>query len=115
MAPHKRKRASEESEEDSDSVFSTIQADDDDDIDISSALAAKHTQNAAMDDLDNGDDGSDDDEFGDFINESIARRNVKGGTDMLKKIKAKGKGKGDVGGGSFQSMGASILLIFHRL
>ncbi|KIM69754.1 hypothetical protein SCLCIDRAFT_1208269 [Scleroderma citrinum Foug A] len=104
MAPQKRKRASKESGEDSDSAFSIVQADDED-IDISSALVAKHTQNATVVGSDNGGDRSDDDEFGEFINDSIARRNVKGGTDMLKKIKRKGKGKGEVGGGSFQSMG----------
>jgi len=114
MAPQKRKRASEESGEDSDSTFSIIKADDED-VDISSALIAKHTQNATLDDSDNGGDRSDDDEFGEFINDSIARRNVKGGTDMLKKIKSKGKGKGEVGGGSFQSMGASILRMLYDL
>lgn len=114
MAPQKRKRASEESGEDSDSTFSIVQADDED-IDISSALVAKHTRNTTVDGSDNGDDRSDDDEFGEFINDSIARRNVKGGTDMLKKIKRKGKGKGEVGGGSFQSMGTSILRMLYRL
>ncbi|KAL4073888.1 P-loop containing nucleoside triphosphate hydrolase protein [Scleroderma yunnanense] len=102
MAP-KRKRADEEGEEDSDSAFSIVRPDDD--VDISSALTVHRAQKATVDGSDNGGDGTDDDELGDFINDSIARRNIKGGTDLLKKIKSKGKGKGDVGGGSFQSMG----------
>ncbi|KAF8844276.1 DEAD-domain-containing protein [Paxillus ammoniavirescens] len=95
MTLQKRKRSVED-EEDSD--FSVVQADDDIDIDISSALTGKPAGP-------NTDGDDDDDELQEFIHDSITKRNVKGGTEMLKKIKSKGKGKGDVGGGSFQSMG----------
>lgn len=40
-----------------------------------------------------------------FIRESIQRHNKKAGTEILRQSK-KSKIKGDVGGGSFQSMGA---------
>ncbi|KAI0305644.1 DEAD-domain-containing protein [Multifurca ochricompacta] len=45
-----------------------------------------------------------------MLSRSIARRNVKDGTEFLKNTKGKGKkklAKGEVGGGSFQSMGLS--------
>ena len=42
-----------------------------------------------------------------IIRESISKRDMKGGTEMLKKTKGKAKiAKGEIGGGSFQSMGA---------
>ncbi|KAH8827988.1 P-loop containing nucleoside triphosphate hydrolase protein [Flagelloscypha sp. PMI_526] len=51
------------------------------------------------------DDGSED-ELDDIINSSIVQRNVKQGTSVLKHAKGKAKiQKGEVGGGSFQSMG----------
>ncbi|KAJ7579187.1 P-loop containing nucleoside triphosphate hydrolase protein [Mycena floridula] len=66
-----------------------------DEIDISSSLAFKKPR---------ANEQSDDDL--DFIQDSIAKRNVKGGTEALKKVKGKAKMvKGEVGGGSFQSMG----------
>jgi ATP-dependent RNA helicase DDX54/DBP10 len=110
MTLQKRKRSVED-EEDSD--FSVVQADDDIDIDISSALTGKPARKGPLTGPNTDDD--DDDELQEFIHDSIAKRNVKGGTEMLKKIKNKGKGKGDVGGGSFQSMGVYHLIIRQRL
>jgi hypothetical protein len=53
-----------------------------------------------------GGEGEDDADLADFIQSSIAKRNVKSGTDVLKKTKGKTKiAKGEIGGGSFQSMG----------
>jgi ATP-dependent RNA helicase DDX54/DBP10 len=46
-----------------------------------------------------------------FIHHAIAKRNVKDGTELLKKtskVKGKGKAKGETGGGSFQSMGTCM-------
>lgn len=43
-----------------------------------------------------------------FIQDAITKRNVKEGTEFLKKtskVKGKGKARGEIGGGSFQSMG----------
>jgi hypothetical protein len=53
------------------------------------------------------DDGTDDDtELEEMIRNSISRRNVKDGTELLKNTKGKKKlAKGELGGGSFQSMG----------
>ncbi|KAL1748864.1 P-loop containing nucleoside triphosphate hydrolase protein [Schizophyllum fasciatum] len=96
MAPVKRKRAEED---DSDSGYSVVAAQDDDDesMDISSALVGKKPRLEE-------DDG--DDDLQDFIQTSIAKRNIKSGTEVVKKVKGKSKiTKGEVGGGSFQSMG----------
>lgn len=43
-----------------------------------------------------------------LIRESIAKRNIRDGKELLKKtskVKGKGKAKAEMGGGSFQSMG----------
>lgn len=51
-----------------------------------------------------------------FIQESIAKRDVKGGTHMVKSTKGKQKvAKGEVGGGSFQSMGTAKWILLTRL
>jgi len=60
------------------------------------------------------DDGTDDDtEFEEMIRHSISKRNVKDGTELLKSTKGKKKklAKGEVGGGSFQSMGIAFVAI----
>lgn len=102
MAPQKRKRAVQE-DEDSDSDYQVVPAASDDelDVDISGTLTGKRPR---RDDPENQSEQNDDD-IEELVHDSIAKRNVKGGTEMLKKIKSKGKGKGDIGGGSFQSMG----------
>jgi ERCC4-type nuclease len=54
------------------------------------------------------DDGMDDDDtdLEEMIRTSISKRNVKNGTELLKNTKGKkGLTKGELGGGSFQSMG----------
>lgn len=54
------------------------------------------------------DDVDDDSELEEMIRRSITRRNVKDGTELLKNTKGKKRlTKGEVGGGSFQSMGTS--------
>ena len=54
------------------------------------------------------DDVDDDTELEEMIRRSITRRNVKDGTEVLKNTKGKKRlTKGEVGGGSFQSMGTS--------
>ncbi|KAJ7045551.1 P-loop containing nucleoside triphosphate hydrolase protein [Mycena alexandri] len=67
-------------------------------IDISNALTGKRQRTQPEHDSD--------DELGDLIRTSIAKRDVKNGTEVVKKVKGKTKlAKGEVGGGSFQSMG----------
>ncbi|KAI9442286.1 DEAD-domain-containing protein [Lactarius indigo] len=52
------------------------------------------------------DDADDDTELEEMIRRSITRRNIKDGTELLKNTKGKKRlTKGEVGGGSFQSMG----------
>lgn len=76
----------------------------DDEVDISSALTGKQDAKRRKQDVD------EDADLQEMIQQSIAKRNVKGGTEAVKKAKGKGKmAKGEVGGGSFQSMGASRL------
>ncbi|KAF5393457.1 hypothetical protein D9757_000611 [Collybiopsis confluens] len=68
------------------------------DVDIFSALTAKKPKNDS--------ESENEDDFIAFLQDSIAKRNVKNGTELLKKTKGKAKlAKGEVGGGSFQSMG----------
>jgi ATP-dependent RNA helicase DDX54/DBP10 len=70
-------------------------------VDISNALAGAGKRQRTQTERDS------DDELGDFIKTSIAKRDIKNGTEVVKKVKGKSKlAKGEVGGGSFQSMGA---------
>lgn len=114
MPPTKRKHAeSTHSESESDGGFSEVPLDDaysEDEVDISSALTGKRPKVTPRVNGNGGDD--DDDDLQEFIRESIAKRDVKEGTEMIKKTKGKSKiVKGEVGGGSFQSMG----LCFHAV
>lgn len=100
MPIRKRKHpAVSDSESDNDSSFSVVPGDDMD-IDISSALVGKRPK------LTQPIDDEDDEGLADFLQASIAKRSVKEGTQVLKSAKGKAKmTKGEVGGGSFQSMG----------
>lgn len=72
-------------------------------MDISSALVGKGKGKQDLDD---------DDDLRDLLRDTIAKRNVKGGTQVLKNTKGSSKlSKGEVGGGSFQSMGTVIVCI----
>jgi ATP-dependent RNA helicase DDX54/DBP10 len=66
--------------------------------DISSALVGKRQRLSPT--LDEHQDISE------FLQSSILKRDIKGGTKVVKNAKGKAKlAKGEVGGGSFQSMG----------
>ena len=85
-----------------------------DSFDISSALTQpKATLQKGKSSKAN--DGTDDDtDLEEMIRNSISRRNVKDGTELLKNTKGKKKlAKGELGGGSFQSMGNDTFC--HRL
>ncbi len=106
MAVHKRKRTQAE---DSD-IEDFSGSDSESNVDISSALTGKNSKKSRRSvngPQDTGDAAEDDDEhLQELIKESISKRNVKSGTELLKKTKGKAKiVKGEVGGGSFQSMG----------
>ena len=88
-----------DSESDNGSPFS-IAPGDDIDVDISSALVGKRPKLAQMI------EEEDDEGLANFLQASISKRSMKEGTQVLKSTKGKTKmTKGEVGGGSFQSMG----------
>ncbi|KAF9501503.1 DEAD-domain-containing protein [Pleurotus eryngii] len=104
MLTSKRKRQSQD-ESDEESVAGPSRlSDDEDEIDISSALVSGGRPANA--ELEANSDDDNEDALNELIASSIAKRNIKSGTELLKKVKGKGKMiKGEVGGGSFQSMG----------
>ncbi len=88
-----------DSESDHGSPFS-IAPGDDIDVDISYALVGKRPKLTQMI------EEEDDDGLANFLQASISKRSMKEGTQVLKITKGKIKmTKGEVGGGSFQSMG----------
>jgi hypothetical protein len=89
MAPKRKRSEIEEEAESTHSTSRLSQEDNSDDVDVANALA---------DTIEVGDEDAA------FIHESIQARNKKEGTEIIRKTK-KAKIKGDVGGGSFQSMG----------
>lgn len=125
MAIHKRKRGPAHEEEEPSSDFSVVPQDDsdfsgsEDSVDISTALAGNKKRKTSTKQKPRtgasaiADDGGDDDDvLQDIIRDSMAKRDVKEGTEVMKKTKGKNKlVKGEIGGGSFQSMGAYH--IFH--
>jgi len=104
MPVSKRKRPASPEGEDWEDASSSSSGSEQDTYDISSALVGKRpkiTQHA-----------EDDDDLAAFIQNSIAKRAVKEGTQVVKNAKGKSKmSKGEVGGGSFQSMGEFLLLL----
>lgn len=112
MVSQKRKRADPSDDEADCSDYSIVRAISDDEIDISSALVGNKSRNAGREKQPEADSDSSDGDLQQMIQESIAKRNVKGGTDVLKRTKGKAKmTKGEVGGGSFQSMGTFVILL----
>ncbi|KAG6861101.1 hypothetical protein C0995_004038 [Termitomyces sp. Mi166 len=99
MTGPKRKRSDAVEDDDYSEVFPSFAQDSsDDEVDISKALSGKKAKTVAED--------SDDDDFNDFLQNTIAKRDIKAGTEVVRQAKGKGKiVKGEVGGGSFQSMG----------
>lgn len=104
-----RKRTRFEASDSEESASASSQAHDlsDDAVDISSALTGKKRKIAEQpNDLEDDDDPE---EFSRFLQESIAKRDIKEGTQVVKNIKGKQKvAKGEIGGGSFQSMGVCL-------
>ena len=109
MVLQKRKRSFDDDVE----LVDSSDAESSNDVDISSVLTgkkskkSKHRAPEVSEELEGVDDANTDDEgLGELIKGSISKRNIKGGTELLKKTKGKAKiAKGEVGGGSFQSMG----------
>ncbi|TFK44727.1 DEAD-domain-containing protein [Crucibulum laeve] len=107
MPVQKRKRAINiGAEVDSDASEYSERALSDDEVDISSALTGKKPKIA------HNVEDDDDEGLKDFIENSIAKRDVKEGTQVMKKTRGKAKlAKGEIGGGSFQSMGLNPSLL----
>ena len=101
----KRKRPLETDDDDADSYSEVAASSSDEDVDISSALTGKKSRREVSQASELDTDGAVED-LHDVIQESISKRNMRGGTELLKKTKGKKITKGEVGGGSFQSMGA---------
>jgi hypothetical protein len=98
MSKRRHSQASSSHEELSDNIFS------EDEIDISSALIGK--KKARLTDDHNSE--NEDQILHEIIREATSKRDIRGGTELLKRTKGKAKlTKGEVGGGSFQSMGMS--------
>lgn len=100
----KRKKAQNDSDSEQSASSSRVIVENDE-IDISSALTGKHTRKKSTTAL--GEDSEDDyEELEALIKDCVTKRDMKEGTKLLKKTKGKAKiSKGEVGGGSFQSMG----------
>lgn len=99
----KRPAACEPESDDESSSFSVVA--EDSDVDISSALVGKRPK--LNHELEPDDDNE---ELTQFLRASIAKRSIKDGTQVLKSSKGKAKiAKGEVGGGSFQSMGKQCI------
>ena len=81
------------------------------DLDLSSALTGKKPRKTARDRA-GPQDEDDDEDLQVILQESMSKRDVKEGTALLKKTKGKTKiVKGEIGGGSFQSMGSCFGLL----
>ena len=75
------------------------------DVDISDVLAGKRRKV-------DSDGDEDDDALAELIQDSISKRSKKEGTKLLKNSKKKNQiNKGEVGGGSFQSMGTAFTVL----
>jgi len=94
MAPKRKHSEIEEETESINYSSHSSQEDKSNDVDVANALAEP---------MEVGDEDAA------FIRKSIQTRNKKEGTEILKQSK-KSKIKGDVGGGSFQSMGTQKTL-----
>ncbi|EJD03333.1 DEAD-domain-containing protein [Fomitiporia mediterranea MF3/22] len=103
MALLKRKHSLEESNAESSASSSQI-VHSDDEVDITAALTGKKAKSS--DNVLESDGEDDYEELEALIKDSVAKRDKKEGTKILRQTKGKTKiSKGEVGGGSFQSMG----------
>lgn len=90
-------------EEDS---FSEVPSDDDQEPDIFAALTGQKKQRISGSKAQILEENEDDEDLQEIIRQATAKRDMKEGTQVVKKTKGKTKiTKGEVGGGSFQSMG----------
>lgn len=110
MVLQKRKYTREEGAdddlEDSDGFEEVAGDDSDDEVDLSTILSNKRPRRGPVEAAEEDEDEEDD--LKEFLQETMAKRDKKSGTEAVKKLRG-GKGKlvkGEVGGGSFQNMGS---------
>ena len=85
----------------------------DEEIDISSALAGPGNLKKPKLSQKRTEEDEEDEDLESFIREATKKRDIKDGTKLLKKTKGRTKlVKGEVGGGSFQSMGMAITILY---
>lgn len=126
MAINKRKRSQVEEDDPASSDFSIVPQDDsdfsgsEDSVDISTALVGNKKRKTSTKNIsrtkapaEDEDVEDDDDVLQGIIRDSMVKRDVKEGTEVMKKTKGKNKlVKGEIGGGSFQSIGACSYFCF---
>ena len=93
------KRPRPDQTDDEEDSFSEVPSDDDQEPDIFAALTGQKKRRTL-------EESEDDEDLQEIIRQATTKRDVKEGTQVVKKAKGKTKiAKGEVGGGSFQSMG----------
>lgn len=87
-------------------LFSGVHSDDGQGPDIFAALTGQKKRRVSEFEEPTLGEGEDDEDLQEIIRQAMTKRDVKEGTQVIKKAKGKAKiAKGEVGGGSFQSMG----------
>lgn len=108
MPSSKRKRSAPVEKDESASEIEEVPMLDND-VDISANLLGGRAGPGAK----TGSEEEEESDEDDFIKETMSKFNMKSGTEVLKKTKGKNKiTKGEVGGGSFQSMGTCLYSFF---
>jgi hypothetical protein len=100
------KRPRPDSTDETEDSFSEVPFNDDQEPDIFAALTGQKKRRISGFEEQIPGESEDDEDLQDIIRQATTKRDVKEGTHVVKKVKGKTKiTKGEVGGGSFQSMG----------
>ena len=101
------KRPRQELADEEEDSFSEVPSNDDQEPDIFAALTGqKKRRISGSEEQIMGESDDDEEDLQEIIRQATTKRDVKEGTQVVKKVKGKTKvTKGEVGGGSFQSMG----------
>ena len=98
------KRPRQDLTDEEDDSFSEVSLDDEQEPDVFAALTGQKKRRISALEEEMSED--DDEDLQEIIRQATTKRDVKEGTQVIKKAKGKTKiTKGEVGGGSFQSMG----------
>ena len=100
------KRPRQELTDEEEDSFSEVPSNDDQEPDIFATLTGQKKRRTSGSEEQIMGESEDDDDLQEIIRQATTKRDVKEGTQVVKKAKGKTKiAKGEVGGGSFQSMG----------